>query len=258
MASTTQEKLFESFVAVSGEQATNLDEIAASLADVASQIGQLQRSNAAEAQSRNAQVAAGTAAGNSSGGGSTAASLADVASQIGQLQRSNAAETQSRNAQVAASTAAGNSSGGGSIAASIASTVLKSGFGLVPLISGLLGLFGGGGTPAPAPLLKYVLPAPIPFQTAETEAGVGSADYDQMGMPRMYGAGAASGTAPASPASLASSSGGDASGRPAPQITVNVQAMDARSFLDHSNEIARAVRDAMLNLNAINDVVNDL
>jgi len=39
---------------------------------------------------------------------------------------------------------------------------------------------------------------------------------------------------------------------------VNVQAMDARSFLDRSNDIALAVRDAMLNLNAINDVVNDL
>jgi len=37
-----------------------------------------------------------------------------------------------------------------------------------------------------------------------------------------------------------------------------VQAMDARSFLDHSSEIAAAVRTAMLNLNSINDVVNDL
>ena len=43
-----------------------------------------------------------------------------------------------------------------------------------------------------------------------------------------------------------------------PQITVNVQAMDARSFMDRSNDIALAVRDAMLNLNSINDVVNDL
>jgi hypothetical protein len=34
--------------------------------------------------------------------------------------------------------------------------------------------------------------------------------------------------------------------------------MDSRSFLDHSSEIAQAVRDAMLNLNSINDVVNDL
>jgi hypothetical protein len=44
----------------------------------------------------------------------------------------------------------------------------------------------------------------------------------------------------------------------APQITVNVQAMDARSFMDRSNDIALAVRDAMLNMNAINDVVNEL
>ena len=47
-------------------------------------------------------------------------------------------------------------------------------------------------------------------------------------------------------------------GTSAPQITVNVQAMDARSFLDRSSDIAAAVRDAMLNLNSINDVVNDL
>ena len=32
-----------------------------------------------------------------------------------------------------------------------------------------------------------------------------------------------------------------------PQITVNVQAMDAQSFMDHSSDIAQAVRSAMLN-----------
>jgi hypothetical protein len=37
-----------------------------------------------------------------------------------------------------------------------------------------------------------------------------------------------------------------------------VQAMDARSFLDRSGDIAAAVRDAMLNMNSINDVVNEL
>ena len=31
------------------------------------------------------------------------------------------------------------------------------------------------------------------------------------------------------------------------QITVQVQAMDSQSFLDHSNDIAQAVRQAMLN-----------
>ena len=33
---------------------------------------------------------------------------------------------------------------------------------------------------------------------------------------------------------------------------------DTQSFMDRSNDIALAVRDAMLNLNSINDVVNDL
>jgi len=42
------------------------------------------------------------------------------------------------------------------------------------------------------------------------------------------------------------------------QITVQVQAIDSQSFLDHSDEIAQAVRQAMLNMNSINDVVTDL
>jgi hypothetical protein len=79
------------------------------------------------------------------------------------------------------------------------------------------------------------------FQAAETASGLVNADYDQSGMPRT---------------SDASGSGGSSSAGPA--ITVNVQALDARSFLDRSSDIAAAVRDAMLNLNSINDVVNDL
>jgi hypothetical protein len=43
-----------------------------------------------------------------------------------------------------------------------------------------------------------------------------------------------------------------------PQINVNIQAMDTQSFLDHSDEIAQAVRQAMLSLNSINDVMNDV
>jgi hypothetical protein len=43
-----------------------------------------------------------------------------------------------------------------------------------------------------------------------------------------------------------------------PAITVNVQAMDSKSFLDHSDDIARAVREAMLNSHSLNDVVSEL
>jgi hypothetical protein len=43
-----------------------------------------------------------------------------------------------------------------------------------------------------------------------------------------------------------------------PPITVQVQAMDSRSFMDHSQDIAKAVRDAMLNMHSLNDVISDL
>src|SRR5471030_2733876 len=120
---------------------------------------------------------------------------------------------------------------------------------MVPLVSELLGLFGGGGSPAPAPLVKYAMPAAINFEAADSGSGTSNADTDQFGMPRAYSAGWAGASPQAS-----GTSGSTAS----PQITVNVQAMDARSFLDRSTDIAAAVRDAMLNLNSINDVVNDL
>ena len=43
-----------------------------------------------------------------------------------------------------------------------------------------------------------------------------------------------------------------------PQIVVNVSAMDSQSFLDRSNDIARAVRDAMLHMHPLNDVIGEI
>ena len=64
------------------------------------------------------------------------------------------------------------------------------------------------------------------------------------------------------PNSGSPANGGNAGNAPSnvaqPQIQVNVQTMDAKSFMDHSSEIAQAVRAAMLNLSSINDVVSDL
>jgi hypothetical protein len=61
-------------------------------------------------------------------------------------------------------------------------------------------------------------------------------------------------------ASLASgqSGAGGTQSNAAPQITVNVSAMDSQSFMDRSDDIASAVRAAMLNMHPINDVVADL
>ena len=224
MASTTQDKLYQTFVAVAGQQDSNpggaLDsgeEIAASLSDTVKQLSELQGSSTPQA---------------ASGSSST----------------SNESTT----------------SGGGITAESIATTVLESGLGMVPLVVGLLGLFGGGGTPAPPTLEKYAMPERQYFEGADTGSDVSGADYDQMGMPRAYRAAPDGGSAQTSGSASPGSSGGGSgapsgpSGAGAAQITVNVQAMDSQSFLDHSNEIAQAVRAAMLNSNSINDVVNNL
>jgi hypothetical protein len=165
-------------------------------------------------------------------GGSVATALEHTATQIGAL----------------TAVTTGSSQSTGNAVVSAVSKVFTSGLGLVPLFSGLFGLFGGGGQEAPPPLRKYTMPDNIYFQGADFGNSILSSDYDQMGMPRMYGPAPAAGTGgSAIPATAAT-----------PQISVNVQAMDTRSFLDHSSEIALAVRQAMLNLNSINDVVNDL
>jgi hypothetical protein len=158
--------------------------------------------------------------------------MADVIAQVGAQQSSSPAAAAASQAQA----------GGGSTAGTVATTILESALGLPILISGLVKLFGGGGAPAPPPLVKYAMPAAADFQAVESQGQVTGLDYDQMGTPRSY---AAAGTS------------GRANGA-APQITFNVQAMDARSFMDRSGDIAAAVRDAMLNLNSLNDVVNDL
>jgi hypothetical protein len=218
MASTTQDKLYETFVAVSGQQDSNLG-------------------------------------GALDSGEEIAASLSDTVKQLGELQGSTEAQPASGNSNSSAST----TSGGSITAEAIASTVLESGLGMVPLAIGLLGLFQSGGTPAPT-LEKYAMPERQYFEGADTGGDISDADYDQMGMPRTYSA-APDGTSAQTSGTAApggSSSGSATSGAGAAQITVNVQAMDSQSFLDHSNEIAQAVRAAMLNSNSINDVVNNL
>lgn len=134
---------------------------------------------------------------------------------------------------------AGGGSGGGSVGSTLLG-VLGGGLGLSPLISGIAGLFGGGGdNSVPAPLVKFALPPSIQANGGISESG-GSAfavDNPQGGLPR------------AAPA-------GGPAGAPA-QITVQVQAMDSQSFLDHSNDIAMAVRQAMLESSVLNDVVRE-
>lgn len=127
---------------------------------------------------------------------------------------------------------------------STAGTVLRT-IGMVtgvgPVITGLLKLFGGGGS-AGEPLYS-----PIPFSLPEqmsVESGLAQdrsfvdIGYAAQGGPRALGA-------------MASPSR-------APQIQIQVNAMDSRSFADHSEEIARAVREAMLRSHSLNDVIAEI
>jgi hypothetical protein len=163
--------------------------------------------------------------------------------QLQQLQTVSQAETETILANtlaVAQNTTQLGQSGGQSAASKVGSaleSVLGLGLGVSPLITGLLGLFGsgdGGQGRAPSP---FVLPPSISLN-----AGVGVASAQAFGVDN---------TAGGQPRPILSSAS-------APQITVQVQAMDSQSFLDHSNDIAMAVRQAMLETSLLNDVIREV
>lgn len=149
---------------------------------------------------------------------------------------------------------------GGNGLESFASTLFGGALGLVPLVGSLFGLFGGGSKQPPV-FQKYEMPSPISFEAADVGGTLVNSSYGQMGLPRVYDSGTDSGSQ-ASPSTAAPASGGSSSGGASSsvshQISVNVQAMDAQSFMSYSGDIAKAVREAMLNLSSLNDVVTDL
>ena len=201
--------------------------------------------------------------------GSTSGVLADAAASVALGPTGDAADSQSYAATpVGTSTRAGaespaqTSGGTGSTIESAVTTFLEGGLGIVPLVSGLMGLFGGGNS-APPQLEKYQQPSSIDFVSADTPNGLEAADYDQLGMPRLADTAVPTSTAGSSSAASGSSTGGTASSAGpsatvTPQMTLNIQAMDAQSILDRSGDIAQAVRSAMLNMSSINDVISDL
>lgn len=107
-----------------------------------------------------------------------------------------------------------------------------------PLL-GLLKLFGGRRRPEEIELPKYERPPRQSFTGGISDAGGWAAkaiDYGAGWQMRMV--------EPDRPAAAA-------------QITVNVQAMDSRSFLDHREDIAAAVRQALLESHSLSDVIGE-
>jgi hypothetical protein len=170
--------------------------------------------------------------------------LTSIASQLQVLQTINQSQMQSIEANTSA-VAANTGTKGGSTAASTAGSVGKTlldvlglGSGLSPLISGLVSLFGGGGSSQTTTVTPYIQPLPVNLQAGfngSTAGGASGVDYGEGGQPRQTTAAAAQ-----------------------QQITVQVQAMDSQSFLDRSNDIAAAVRKAMLETSVLSDVIREV
>ena len=252
MAETLQDRLYEIFAAIAGEQ-TRFPEPSAETTQTENGSGTEERlTDSTAAATRRSSTGLAQVNSSTTASGASAGSNDSVLGEIQQALSSDPVTSLVTGSLTGLISSAGgiadavkqSTEDGGGVAKtleSIASTVFTSGFGLVSLVGGLFGLFGGGDQEQPPPLVKYALPQSIDYQAAETANGIGDVDYDQSGLPRAI-----------------SSGGTQSDGTAAQTITVNVQALDARSFLDRSNDIAAAVRDAMLNLNSINDVVNDL
>jgi hypothetical protein len=120
-------------------------------------------------------------------------------------------------------------------------SVFQSGFGLASLGWSIAGLFRGRREEAPPPAAQYLAAPSLALEVANTEnllAGFPRADRSQRGEVRTFDR---------TPPRVVE-----------PQVTVNVSAMDSRSFLDHSAEIARAVREAMLHMHPVNDLIGEL
>lgn len=117
-------------------------------------------------------------------------------------------------------------------------TSLGGGLTFLPLISGIAKLLGFGSDQQELPALTpFALPGSVSLDGAVSQSGssaVNAVSYGQNGLPR---------TAPPSVGT---------------NISLNIQTMDSRSFLDHSDEIARAVREAMLNSHPVNDVIAEI
>jgi len=176
------------------------------------------------------------ASGSSPGGQATTAEqgLIDALGQATQVIDEQTQAT-AANTDALAQSQSRSTSGGSAVSGvlSTASDILGGGLSLLPLVSLFSGLFSGGPS-QPAPLVPYALPPSLSLESTTNNQGM---VWGENGEPRSTGG------------------SGSSAGQ---QITVQVQAMDSQSFLDHSDDIAQAVRQAMLNMNSINDVITNL
>ena len=165
-------------------------------------------------------------------------SLVTQMTSLASVQQTQLAALQDNTQALTQNTSSKSSSGStaGSVMDGIASTVLGGGSILSPIIGGLVDLFGGSSQPAPAPA-PFLLPAPTQYEggiTASSSSQVTPVSYGEAGQPRAQNSASAQ------------------------QVNIQISALDSQSFLDHSDEIATAVKQALLNSHPLGDVISDL
>jgi hypothetical protein len=145
-----------------------------------------------------------------------------------------------------------------SAASTVASSALRGvsgGLTLLPVVSSLLKLFGVGQKEELPELEKFGLPPPIRAEAGLSQSGEtflidrGVGDRIRQVQPPAGTATSIVGMPAAATRAAANA---------ATSITVNVQAMDSQSFMDRREDIARAVREAMLQSHSLNDVVSEV
>lgn len=172
--------------------------------------------------------------GSNSGGGVNASALLRVVTGASSTGDAGAASTVARIGSSVLGTGSlpGDESGWTRVLSTVASPIGA-------IASFLGGLFGGDETPTVLKPERYQPAAAVQydFGVSDQVNGYASVDSSQSGLSRLTSNGGGAST------------GGD--------IVIQVQAMDSRSFLDHSNEIAEAVRRALLDSHPLRDVIKE-
>lgn len=161
------------------------------------------------------------------------------------------------------------SRGTGSSVANASRSILSTiggGLFLSPLINGIARLFRGSSNQEVEPLTPATRPTPMNLEAGLFSNRVPTAfDFDQFGKPRGIGpAGLDLASLSAAQQRFSpdvSAPYTDALNRPTgsaqTNVTIQIQALDSRSILDRSDDIARALREAVLHSHSVNDVINE-
>ncbi len=205
-------------------------------------VGQLVRAVSAGSGDSGSESALGVFSSVTQGAGEFGGQISSLTTQMSSLtaiQQTLTGATQDNTQALTQNTSSKSGSGSsvGGAVGSIASNVLGGSI-LSPILGGLMDLFGVGDSNPPAmTATPFMLPAPVQYQggiAGDSPGQVTPVSYGATGEPRSQTA------------------------SPTTHVSIQVSAMDSQSFLDHSDEIATAVRSALLNSHPLADVISEL